>query len=177
MAATDPKRSFRAYKIGSVLPFRLEVFLPLSGCECASVRSNVGYSDFLRAFEGNDWSTLAQQVPWARNGWPGLAVVSEHNGMRLWIAAYDWTIDFGYSGPTARRDTTGYIIGLTDLPLDGSISYISGGVEFSESDFLIMEKDIVEYLVQLFFDGKHDDVIRMLLEYRPVNRFSEGHKK
>lgn len=135
------------------------------------------YSDFLRAYEGNDWSTLAQQVPWARKGWPGLAVVPEYNEMRLWIVAYDWTIDFGYSGPTAREETTGYIVGVTDLPSDGSISYISGGVEFSDCDFLIMEKNIVEHIVQLFFDEKYDDVIRMLLEYGPVNRFSKGYRK
>lgn len=164
-------------KTGILLPFRLEVFLPQSGADCASVHPNAKYSDFLRAFEGNDWSTLAQQVPWARKGWPGLAVVSENNEMRLWIAAYDWTIDFGYSGDTAREDTTGYVIGLTNLPSDKSISYISGGVEFSDSDYLIMEQDVVKYLVQLFFHEKHDDVVRMLLEHRPVNRFSKGYKE
>ena len=126
----------------------------------------------MQEFERNDWSTMTRQVPWAGRGWPGLAIVREPDGLRLWICAYDWTVDFGYAGPTVHNNTLGFIIGMSNLPSDQPVDFIRSGRHLSDCDFLTMEKQTVVLLARLFLDGKYASVASQLIKHEPVNRFS-----
>ena len=67
-----------------------------------------------------------------------------------------------------------YIVGLVNLPPQLESIRFTDGQGLSNCDFLILDATEIETLARLFFEDRIDELIRLLLRHRPVNRFSHA---
>lgn len=152
--------------------FNIEVFDPRSTPDAPTSRMTADFGSFLQEFRGTDWDTQVAQAEWAGNGWPGIAVVRESDGLRLWVCAYDWAKDLGYIMDQSAAKRAAFIVGLMNVPPEFGLVQFTDGRVLSDSDFLIMEEEEVESLAELFFAERMSELVRQLLQSSPVNRFS-----
>ena len=152
--------------------FRIEVFTPRSTVDDFEVINSADFDTFIQRLRNTNWAKQAAQVPWAGNGWPGMAIVREVDNARFWFVAYDWQIDFGVRFyAECDKQTLGFVIGVTGLADDLDVSCQKSQRKMTECNFLYTMEEDLEDLASYFFDCKDALLVSSLLRVEPINRF------
>ena len=153
--------------------FVIEVFVPTAKPGSPSTRTACNRQSFLREFRNYDWNKYVAQVPWSRNGWPGLAIERATDGLRFWVCGYDWGPEFDYHELSKPAQLLSFVVGLTNILPSMKISGISAGKRLTDCDFLVTDPSEVERLVDLFLSDDIEKLVTELLAMEPLNLLSE----
>ena len=126
----------------------------------------------MRELTDANWGLQVAQSAWVGSGWPGLAAERQSDGLRFWVCAYDWRIDFGVSCDQLKPTDASFIVGLINVPDNAIPVRLTDGRSLSDADFLITTLEDVNRLAELFFSGEMVELARQLLRHSPVNGFS-----
>ena len=119
----------------------------------------IDHEAFLHRFRTTEWELESQRSRWVDKAWPGIEVINNINGARLWVSAYLATWDWM---PNVHQ--LWFLVGSENIPLPPRI------VSMREGHMQTPYPEDIECLFQHFFN---EDFVSLIGEFAQLARFDE----